>query len=67
LCEYTALVLSSPALSKKGVCKPLFAALGENPDLEYLIIDSDIVRTHQRTADAKWKVKMRRSGVPAAA
>ena len=30
--------------AKKGVWKRLFAELGENPDLEYLIIDSTIVR-----------------------
>jgi transposase len=29
--------------AKKGVWKRLFAELGENPDLEYLIIDSTIV------------------------
>jgi putative transposase len=46
----------------------LFAELGENPDLEYLIIDSTIVRAHQHAAGTKrGEVKMRRSGVRAAA
>jgi putative transposase len=53
---------------QKGVCMRLFAELGENPDLEYLIIDSTIVRAHQHAAGTKrGEVKMRRSGVRAAA
>ena len=39
--------------AKKGVWKRLFAELGENPDLEYLIIDSTIVWAHQHAAGAK--------------
>jgi putative transposase len=54
--------------AKKGVWKRLFSELGENPDLEYLIIDSTIVRAHQHAAGAqKGGAKMRRSGVRAAA
>jgi len=54
--------------AKKGVWKRLFTELGENPDLEYLIIDSTIVRAHQHAAGAKkGGPKMRRSGVRAAA
>ena len=54
--------------AKKGVWKRLFEELGENPDLEYLIIDSTIVRAHQHAADAKkGEAKMRQSGVRAAA
>ena len=53
--------------AKKGVWKRLFTELGENPDLEYLIIDSTIVRAHQHAAGAqKGGPKMRRSGVRAA-
>jgi putative transposase len=53
--------------AKKGVWKGLFTELGENPDLEYLIIDSTIVRAHQHAAGAqKGERKMRRSGVRAA-
>jgi putative transposase len=50
--------------AKKAVWKRLFTELGENPDLEYLIIDSTIVRAHQHAAGAqKGGPKMRRSGV----
>jgi putative transposase len=53
--------------AKKGVWKRLFTELGENPDLEYLIIDSTVVRAHQHAAGAqKGGSKMRRSGVRAA-
>jgi putative transposase len=53
--------------AKKGVWKRLFTELGEDPDLEYLIIDSTIVRAHQHASGAKkGGAKMRRSGVRAA-
>jgi transposase len=53
--------------AKKGVWGRIFNALVENPDFEYLIIDSTIVRAHQHAAGAKGEAKMRRSGVRAAA
>jgi putative transposase len=53
--------------AKKGVWESLFNALLENPDFEYLIIDSTIVRAHQHAAGAKGGAKMKRSGVRAAA
>src|SRR5215468_5485992 len=54
--------------AKKGVWKSLFSALVEEPDFEYLIIDSTIVRAHQHAAGAKkGGAKMGRSGVRAAA
>ena len=53
--------------AKKGVWERVFNALVENPDFEYLIIDSTIVRAHQHAAGAKGGAKMRRSGVRAAA
>ena len=53
--------------AKKGVWERIFKALVENPDFEYLIIDSTIVRAHQHAAGAKGGAKMRRSGVRAAA
>jgi putative transposase len=53
--------------AKKGVWEGIFNALVENPDFEYLIIDSTIVRAHQHAAGAKGGAKMRRSGVRAAA
>lgn len=53
--------------AKKGIWERIFNALVENPDFEYLIIDSTIVRAHQHAAGAKGGAKMRRSGVRAAA
>ena len=53
--------------AKKGNWERIFNALVENPDFEYLIIDSTIVRAHQHAAGAKGGAKMRRSGVRAAA
>ena len=53
--------------AKKGVWQRVFNALIENPDFEYLIIDSTIVRAHQHAAGAKGGAKMRRSGVRTAA
>jgi transposase len=54
--------------AKKGIWESIFNALVEEPDLEYLIIDSTIVRAHQHAAGAKkGGAKMRRSGVRAAA
>jgi transposase len=50
--------------AKKGVWKRLFTELGEHPDLEYLIIDSTIVRARQYAAGAQnGGTKMRRSDV----
>ena len=51
--------------AKKGVWERIFNALLENPDFEYLILDSTIVRAHQHSAGAKGGAKMRRSGVRA--
>ena len=53
--------------AKKGSWERIFQALVENPDFEYLIIDSTIVRAHQHAAGAKGGAKMRRSGVRVAA
>ena len=54
--------------AKKGVWQSIFNALVEDPDFEYLIIDSTIVRAHQHAAGAKkGGAKMRRLGVRAAA
>ena len=38
---------------KRGVWKRLFEIVGEEPDLEYLLLDSTIVRAHQHAAGAK--------------
>ena len=53
--------------AKKGSWERIFQALVENPDFEYLIIDSTIVRAHQHAGGAKGGARMRRSGVRAAA
>jgi putative transposase len=53
--------------AKNGVWQRIFNTLVENPDFEYLIIDSTIVRAHQHAAGAKGGAKMRRSGVRVAA
>jgi putative transposase len=53
--------------SAGGVWSGIFAALSEDPDCEYLIIDSTIVRAHQHAAGAKGGLKIRRSGARAAA
>jgi transposase len=39
--------------SAKGVWHRIFAAMAEDPDFEYLILDSTIVRAHQHAAGAK--------------
>jgi len=39
--------------SRKGVWARLFAAMAEDPDFEYLIVDSTIVRAHPQAAGAK--------------
>lgn len=39
--------------SRKGVWERLFEAMSDDPDFEYLIIDSTIVRAHQHAAGAK--------------
>ena len=53
--------------SGKGVWERMFNALADDPDFEYLIIDSTIVRAHQHASGAKGGLKIRRSGVRAAA
>jgi putative transposase len=44
----------------------MFARLADDPDFEYLIIDSTIVRAHQHASGAKGGLKIKRSGVRAA-
>ncbi len=52
--------------AKKGVWESLFRALVNDPDFEYLIIDSTIVRAHQHAAGAKGGLKIRPSDARAA-
>ena len=54
--------------SLKGVWRRIFAAVSDDPDFEYLIINSTIVRAHQHAAGAKKKgLKIKRSAARAAA
>ena len=50
----------------KGVWDRIFAAMSDDPDFEYLILDSTIVRAHQHAAGAKGGLRIRPSAVPAA-
>jgi putative transposase len=54
--------------SRKGVWQRIFEAMSDDPDFEYLIVDSTIVRAHQHAAGAqkKSRLKIRRLGAPAA-
>ena len=51
----------------KGVWDRIFAALSDDADFEYLILDSTIVRAHQHAAGAKGGLGPRPSAAPAAA
>jgi len=53
--------------SRKGVWQRIFEALSDDPDFEYLIIDSTIVRAHQHASGAKGGLKIRPSDARAAA
>lgn len=53
--------------ARKGVWDRIFNELRDGPDLEYLMLDATIVRTHQHAAGAKKGAPaMRQSGVRAA-
>ena len=39
--------------SIKGVWRRIFEAMSDDPDFEYLIVDSTIVRAHQQAAGAR--------------
>jgi transposase len=52
---------------EKRVWDRIFEALSDDPDFEYLIIDSTIVRAHQHASGAKGGLKIRPSDVRAAA
>ena len=47
--------------SKDGVWDRLFAAMADDPDFEYIMIDSTIVRAHQHAAGKKGGLKLARS------
>ncbi len=53
--------------SAKGIWHRIFAAMADDPDLEYLILDSTIIRAHQHAAGAKKGLRIRPLAAPAAA
>lgn len=53
--------------SQKGVWRRIFEAMSGDPDFEYLIIDSTIIRAHQHASGAKkGGLKIRALGARAA-
>jgi putative transposase len=50
-----------------GVWQRILAALADDPDFEYLMLDSTIVRAHQHSAGAKGGLKIKPSAARAAA
>ena len=53
--------------SQKGVWRRMFEAMSDDPDFEYLIVDSTIVRAHQHASGAKRGLRIRPSDGRAAA
>lgn len=49
-----------------GVWSRVFEALKENPDLEYIMIDSTIARAHQHSAGGKGGRRLKQWGAPKA-
>jgi transposase len=52
--------------SQKGVWWRMFAAMSDDPDFEYLIVDSTVIRAHQHAAGAKKGLKIRPLAAPVA-
>jgi transposase len=50
--------------AKAGVWERIFEALTSDPDNQYLMLDSTIVRAHQQAASGKGGPKIRLWGVP---
>ena len=50
--------------AKAGVWERLFAELTRDPDNDYLMLDSTLVRAHQQAATGKGGTKIRLWGVP---
>ena len=53
--------------AEKGVFEQVFAALSDDPDFEYAMVDGTIVRVHQHGTGAKGGLSIRRSAGLAAA
>lgn len=45
--------------SRKGIWWRIFAAMSDDADFEYLIVDSTIIRAHQHASGAKRGLKIR--------
>lgn len=52
--------------SKDEVWDRLFALMADDPDFEYIMVDSTIVRAHQHAAGKKGGLKLARSAAHAA-
>jgi putative transposase len=50
--------------AKKGRWNQIFDVLAQNPDFEYVMIDSTIIRAHQHAAGGKGGLKIRQLAVP---
>jgi len=50
--------------AKAGVWESIFAALTSDPDNDYFMLDSTLVRAHQQAATGKGGAKIRLWGVP---
>ena len=50
--------------AKAGVWQAIFAALTADPDNDYVMLDSTLVRAHQQAATGKGGAKIRLWGVP---
>ena len=50
--------------AKSGVWERVFASLTSDPDNQYLMLDSTVVRAHQQAASGKGGPKTRLWGVP---
>jgi transposase len=48
--------------SEKGIWWRMLAAMSDDPDFEYLIVDSTIIRAHQHAAGAKKGLKIKTLG-----
>ena len=53
--------------TRKGVFERVFAALSQDPDFEYALVDGTIVKVHRHGAGAKGGLKIRPSANRAAA
>ena len=66
--DWNSMVRRFSRWSQQGVLRRVFAAMSDDPDFEYLIVDSTIIRAHQHAAGAKkGGLKIRPLAAPAVA